>query len=430
MAAYFGLVTQAAQGHADELAPQRPRDGLPQAGLAHARRADKAQYHALALAPDVVIDCFLRPFCRAFMAQLAHGQVFQDAVLDVFQVIVVFVQHLAGVGDFQVVVGVRGPGQAGQPVQIGADHAILGRGSGQLGQAVQFAPGFFFGLLGHAALLYLGPKFFDLYLLLVALAQFALDGLDLLAQKVLALHLFHLRLSFGLYLAPQFQHLALPGQQAHEYVGLVHHVVLFEDFLGHLQVYAHKVCHRVKQLARVLDVDGHDDQFVGDAGRKGDNGAKALGDVAAQGFDFGGIFDDVGDHLHPRLQIRLGLDVFQDTDALQAAHDEADGAVRSLEGTMNGNGRPHAVRVFRHGHFYFGVPAGNQADDLVCGDGFIYQAHRAFLTNVQRLRGQRINHHAAQRQNGDDFGNLFQQGFFGVFYFGHIVYAVRRFVLF
>src|SRR5262245_29445854 len=65
MAADLGLVVHAAQADARELAAHGAGDRLAQRGLAHAGRADKAQDRRL-----------------AFRRQLAHGEILDDALLD------------------------------------------------------------------------------------------------------------------------------------------------------------------------------------------------------------------------------------------------------------------------------------------------------------------------------------------------------------
>ena len=63
-------------------------------GLADTRRADQAD--------DLALDIRI---------ELADGQNFQNALLDLFQTIVVMVQHLAGMGLVQIVLGKDVPGR-------------------------------------------------------------------------------------------------------------------------------------------------------------------------------------------------------------------------------------------------------------------------------------------------------------------------------
>src|SRR4029077_19552422 len=78
------LVADTAERHPDELAVQRACDGLANRRLARAGRADQREDRAGAL---VVRD-------PAVLAQLAHGQVLDDPVLDVFEAGVIGVEDL------------------------------------------------------------------------------------------------------------------------------------------------------------------------------------------------------------------------------------------------------------------------------------------------------------------------------------------------
>ena len=122
----LGLVTHTAQGDADKLAPHSMRDRAPQRGLAHSRRTDEAQDHALAYAADLILRR-LRQLSRALQAQLAHCQKLQDALLDILQAVVILVQDGTGVGDIQVIRGLgsaRG-GIPASPGRCGSRHTPL-----------------------------------------------------------------------------------------------------------------------------------------------------------------------------------------------------------------------------------------------------------------------------------------------------------------
>ena len=85
MAAQFGLIVQAAQAHALELAIQRARDGLAQRSLADAGSADEAQDRRLGV-----------------RIQLQHAQLFEDALLDILQTEVILIQHLPSPRDIEL----------------------------------------------------------------------------------------------------------------------------------------------------------------------------------------------------------------------------------------------------------------------------------------------------------------------------------------
>ena len=117
--------------------------------------------------------------------------------LTLLQVVVVGVEDLAGVGDVEVVLGLLRPGQLDQPLQVGADDAVLGGGRGQFLQPRELALGGFAGVLGQFGLLDPLAQLVDLGLLLVPLPQLVLDRFQLLAQEELALAFVDLRTGPG-----------------------------------------------------------------------------------------------------------------------------------------------------------------------------------------------------------------------------------------
>src|SRR6185436_1900578 len=75
MAANLCLVAHAAQRQADELAVHRSRDRLGERGLADARRTDEGEDRRLRL-----------------LHQRSHREEFEDAILDLLETVVVFVE--------------------------------------------------------------------------------------------------------------------------------------------------------------------------------------------------------------------------------------------------------------------------------------------------------------------------------------------------
>ena len=95
VAADLRLVVDAAEAHADELAAHRLGDGLAEARLADAGRADEQQDRAA----DRVREA-------------AHREVLEDALLDLLEAVVVLVEDLGGLLDVEAVVRGHVPGQA------------------------------------------------------------------------------------------------------------------------------------------------------------------------------------------------------------------------------------------------------------------------------------------------------------------------------
>ena len=153
----LGFVPHPTQRHARELSPQGPRNALAQAGLAHPGRPHEAEdrlprrivaRHA-ASAPRAT--CVAS--AAALLAELLHRQILEDPVLDLFEVEVILVQHLAGPVDVDGSAVELAPGQAGQPLEIRDDHAVLGRGGRETGEPAQLALRFALGLVGQTGLL-------------------------------------------------------------------------------------------------------------------------------------------------------------------------------------------------------------------------------------------------------------------------------------
>src|SRR5207248_4251609 len=274
VAAYLGLVAHAAQAQADELAIERARDALPQAGLADAGRSHEAQDRlAAAFAPRVghaglrLLPALLAARGVPLGLHLAHGQVFQDAVLDLLQVVVVLVENLARARHVDRGAGAGRPGQAGDPVQVGADHGVLGRDRRQLLQPRQLAVGLLAALRRQPGLVEPATQLIDLGLLLVLFPQLALNGTQLLAQDVLALGLVDLLAGLSLDAPPHLQHLNLARQEARQALQLGRDGIEIEDLLAQLEVHLRvAVGDQVRERARVIDIDGRDGQLVGQRG--------------------------------------------------------------------------------------------------------------------------------------------------------------------
>ena len=105
MAADLRLVANAPQGHAHELAIRGARDTLSEGRLADAGRSHQAQDRA----------------AKIFHA-LLHGQVLDDALFDLFQTIVIGLEHLLGGRDVQVHLAALLPRRLDQPIDVVAHH--------------------------------------------------------------------------------------------------------------------------------------------------------------------------------------------------------------------------------------------------------------------------------------------------------------------
>ena len=131
VAADFRLVTHPAQRLAHEFTARCPRDRFAQRRLAHSRRADKAQDRPLQL-----------------VGARLHCEVFDDAILDLFQRIVIGIKHVLRLGDVFLQLGFLAPWQTKQHVEIVADNGRLGAHRLHRTQLFQLGMGLGLGFLG------------------------------------------------------------------------------------------------------------------------------------------------------------------------------------------------------------------------------------------------------------------------------------------
>ena len=181
MAAQFRLVVHAAQADALEFAAHRAGDRLAERGLADAGGADEAEDRRLTL-----------------RLQLAHGEVFDDAPLDLVQIVMVLVEDAPRFDDVDRLLLGQGPGKLDQPIQIGAHYAVFASGFGHALQATQLLARLIFHFLRHAGIADGLIELGDLRgLAFLALAKLALNCRHLLAKQHLALTLVERRLGLA-----------------------------------------------------------------------------------------------------------------------------------------------------------------------------------------------------------------------------------------
>ena len=191
-------------------------------------------------------------------------------------------------------VGALVPGQVEQPVEVGADHAVLGGGRGQPLEPAELAVGGLARLLGQRRRLDPLAQLVDLGLLLVALAELLLDRPQLLAQVVLALALVDPLLDLGLDLGAERDHLELAGEDLREPAQPGADVDLLEDLLLLGGRDPQRAGDQVGERRGVLDVGDRELELLGQVGDLLDDLAEGALDVAGQRLQLGALLDDVG----------------------------------------------------------------------------------------------------------------------------------------
>ncbi len=210
----LGLVADAADADALELAAERARHRAPERCLADAGRSDEQQDRAARVG-----------------LQGPHREELEDPVLDLLDVVVVVVEHLACVLEVEVVLGRLVPRQRGDPLEVVAHDAVLGHRGLQPLEPAELALHLLVSLLGQVDRGQLVAQLVDLGGHLVGLAQLLLDRLHLLAQEVLTLALLELGLDLRLDLGAERDHLELTREDLRQPPQPLRHVELFEQLL-------------------------------------------------------------------------------------------------------------------------------------------------------------------------------------------------------
>ena len=184
---------------------------------------------------------------------MPDGQEFKDALLDLLQPIMVFVQNFLGARDIPDLFGTLLPRYRQQPIQIVARDGGLGRHGWHSLELLQFLHGLVFDFFRHAG-------GFDLLLQLVELAllataQFLLNGLDLFVEVILFLGALHLALYTRLDSAVHVELLDLDIEDIADAIQPLGGVKNLQQFLLFFNRELQVGRDRVGELGRVLHAD-------------------------------------------------------------------------------------------------------------------------------------------------------------------------------
>ena len=206
VSAYLRLVVNAAERHAHVFAPNGLGNAAAERCLAHARRPVQAKYRGAAVA-----------------AVEQRGEVFENALLHALHAEVVLVEHAARSLDVELVFRKFAPGQRGYSLEIIELHVVVGVLRRDAVEFVDFLVEQGAHLFGEV---FLG-KFLAQFLcvLVLALAQFVLDILDLLLQEIFLLLLVEFLAGLVLNVALEGGELAGAVQEGEQGVGTLHVIV-------------------------------------------------------------------------------------------------------------------------------------------------------------------------------------------------------------
>ncbi len=271
----FGLVAHTAQRDAHEGAIHRAGDRLPERGLADAWRADEAEDRPLHVA-----------------LQLPHGQVLDDALLDLVEIVVILVEHAARLARIEAVFGRDAPRDLEDPLDVRAQHLVLGRRLRHPLEALEFTRGRLPDGVGKLGLVDALAEVAGVGG--VRLAEFVLDRLELLAQVVLPLRVAHLLLRLRLDLALELEQRDLALQRGRNRVELDHELVLLEQQLLVVGLEVEQAREDVGETQRVVDAEQQRPHIGRQAAGQRDGLVDLLAHAAHVGIDLDRLLGGVG----------------------------------------------------------------------------------------------------------------------------------------
>jgi hypothetical protein len=189
------------------------------------------------------------------LLQLANREVLEDALFDLLEAVVVLVEDLADLGDVEVVLGRVRPRKIEDPVEVGAHDRVLGRADLHGAQALELLLRDRLRLGGEVGLGDAVLEAVEIALIAVVLAELFLDGLELLAEHVLALVFAHLLLDLGVDALAHLEDLELPREQPQHLPDALLDVDRLDQlgllFDGRVEVGGHEIGERTGSLDAV-----------------------------------------------------------------------------------------------------------------------------------------------------------------------------------
>ncbi|MNL06492.1 hypothetical protein D3C87_1271270 [compost metagenome] len=381
MTTNFRLITHTAEGHAHEFAVGGVSNRLRQGRFTHPGRTDQAQHRT-----------------TNFLHALLHGEVFEDAFLDLFEAIVIGIQNVFCTRQVQAHLALGLPRHLNQPVDVRTHHGRFRGHWRHLLELVQFTLGFGQGIFRQARSIDALFQLFDFVVAFVAVAELFLNGLHLLIQVVLALTALHLLFDATANAFFDLQQIDLGIQQRQDVLDPGRQIDDFEDFLLLLDLQGHVRGHGVHQAAWLIDAVERRQDFSRDFLAQ----LHILFELRQQAAD-----------KHFRLALwRVDFVDQRDFGTAMAVHfaealhgapllafdKNLDRAIRQLQQLQNGRNRTYAIKCVFTGIVVSRVSLSQQKDLLVarhrCLEGF-----DGFLApHEQRDNHVRINHDITQWQ--------------------------------
>ena len=241
MPAYLRLITDAAERDTDELPPHRTGNRRSERRLADTGCTDEAEDGG------ILLRC-----------QLTHGKIVEDALLDLFESVVIAFEHSARSIHIDRLFGRVHPRQFDQTVQIAADHTDLGTHRRADVEAVNLTLDGLAYSIGVRPLRESRAITIHIGGLIRIVAELLMDCLDLFTQIKIALNLVHLLTYTTVDLLLDPHDVQLIDEHLIETMQACAHINGGKDILPHLMLQAQMARDNIRQTPHVLhDRDRH-----------------------------------------------------------------------------------------------------------------------------------------------------------------------------
>ena len=378
--AHFGFVRHAAERHTGKRAARCSRNGAAERSLANTGRPDEAENRRAPVAPE-----------------LSNRDVLDDASLGLFEPVVIFVEHLAGLRDVEAIGGLLRPWEVGEPLDVGARDLVLAAGGVHVGHAPKLALGGRFCVCRQTRERDSFAEVFDVVLIDVGFAELSTNRLDLLPEEILALRAGHFLLDHRRDLLFDPNYLVLAVHLIEHAAHALADVERFENRLFGLvaewQIRGDEIGQRSGLANVVEDVK----RFARCGGQVVEELSRRLAKMRRQGLDL-----DVDDRsfviaLHTRAHRRMAPEWLLDPHPADALKDHAVLSGVQPDDLEHARDRPRVKHLIESRVFHLGLVLCHDPDRRpLAAAGLLDEPHRAGTADVDGHDGGREEHRVAE----------------------------------
>ena len=332
-----------------------------------------------------------------------YGKVFENALLGLFDAVVVGVKDFPRLGKVDVHLGKSVPGQIQDPLDIGAQDGVIRGNAAHAAQLVDLGkaafPGCLWQILFLQALFEVVQILHDVHIA----AKLLVDGLDLFGQVVLALGLVHLLAHAHLDALFQDGHGVGVGNMEIDLLQALAHIEEFQDLLLLLIGDGQSGDQGVRKGCGILLLQyGTQGLWAGfsELLAVAHKLFYGLADEVRDGLDVGHVVDLVLKALYEACGITLGKAQVADACTIQPLEEALDGAVWHAEELHDVAGYANGVHVFAIAHFFeAGIFLQGQENRALGLVGLLHSEHALFPSYIKGNDGEGEDDNIDNRQN-------------------------------